>query len=219
MSNIYNSFLNVVRVTSELSTLQQTARDLFSAPAGFDLSSFRWAPHERDAEHEWLCVWSAISATVLAQGPRNNRPIGRLIICMDLFRETAPATIRTVLPHAKESFLTIVFIAGNNVTDQTYDPLSLQFDTDGWPLWAESYVPHEEGRLLQYLDENEKEQDQSWAKRAWLFAVPLTALDDRDCFRKEIVTPFWNALMNRPSGSLFPADSAALKFPLPQQPH
>lgn len=211
MSNIYNSFSNVVKVTSELSALQQSARDLFQAPDGFAISSFSWAPHERLAEHDWVCVWAAIGATIFLEGPKKNRPIGRVLLCMDLFRETAPTTVRAALPHSMKSFLTCVYIAGNNVTDKTYDPISLQFATDGWPILAQMFVAHEEGRLLQYL-EPEEQDDPDWSKRDWLFVVPLSAISDRTQFRKELVDPFWNAVTNR--SVIFSKDSAACRFPL-----
>ncbi|WP_141688304.1 hypothetical protein [Bradyrhizobium paxllaeri] len=213
MSNIYNSFLNVVKVTSELSALQQSARDLFQPPEGFGLSSFSWTPHEKSAEHEWVCVWAAIGATVFVEGPRKNRPIGRLLLCMDLFRQTAPTTVRTVLPHSTESFLTCVFIAGSNVTDKTYDPVSLQFTTDGWPMLAEMFVAHESGRLLQYLEPEEQDLA-DWTQRAWLFAVPLSAISNREQFRTELVAPYWNAITNKNPGTIFPEGSAACRFPL-----
>ena len=127
MSNIYNSFANVVKVTSELSALQQSARDLFQAPEGFGLSSFAWTPHEKFAEHEWVCVWAAIGATVFSEGQKKNRPIGRLLLCMDLFRQTSPAITRTVLPHSTESFLTCVFIAGNKYMETEITPLLIIF--------------------------------------------------------------------------------------------
>ncbi|MBR0879340.1 hypothetical protein ABIF65_002176 [Bradyrhizobium japonicum] len=213
MSNIYNSFANVVKVTSELSALQQSARDLFQAPEGFGLSSFAWTPHEKFAEHEWVCVWAAIGATVFSEGQKKNRPIGRLLLCMDLFRQTSPAITRTVLPHSTESFLTCVFIAGNNVNDKTYDPVSLQFTTDGWPIHADLFVAHEGGRLIQYL-EPEEQDITDWTKRAWLFAVPLSAMPNRDQFRKELVAPFWSAIANKSPGTIFPESSAACRFPL-----
>jgi hypothetical protein len=213
MSNIYNSFANVVKITSELSALQQSARDLFQAPEGYGLSSFAWTPHEKSAEHEWVCIWAAIGATVFAEGQKKNKPIGRLLLCMDLFRQTAPAVVRTALPHSTESFLTCVFIAGNNVTDKTYDPVSLQFTTDGWPVLADLFVAHEGGRLIQYLEPGEQD-NADWTKRAWLFAVPLSAMPNRDQFRKELVHPFWGAIANKTSGTIFPEVSAACRFPL-----
>jgi hypothetical protein len=213
MSNIYNSFANVVKITSELSTLQQSARDLFQAPEGYGLSSFAWTPHEKMAEHEWVYVWSAIGATVFAEGQKKNKPIGRLLLCMDLFRQTVPAVVRATLPHSTESFLTCVFIAGNNVTDKTYDPVSLQFTTDGWPVLADLFVAHEGGRLIQYLEPGEQD-DADWTKRAWLFAVPLSAMPNRDQFRKELVDPFWSTIKNKRPGTIFLEDSAACRFPL-----
>lgn len=213
MSNIYNSFANVVKITSELSTLQQSARDLFQAPEGYGLSSFAWTPHERSAEHEWMCIWAAIGATVFAEGEKKKKPLGRLLLCMDLFRQTAPAVVRTALPHSTDSFLTCVFIAGNNVTDKTYDPASLQFTTDGWPVLADLFVAHEGGRLIQYLEPGEQD-NADWRKRAWLFAVPLSAMSNRDQFRKELVHPFWGAIANKTSGTIFPESSAACRFPL-----
>lgn len=213
MSNIYNSFSNVVKVTSELSALQQSARDLFRAPDGFGLSSFAWTPHEKWDEHEWACIWAAVGAGVFVEGARNNKPIGRLLLCMDLFRQTAPTAARVVLPHSTESFLTCVFVAGGNVTDKTYDPLSLQFSSDGWPIHADMFVAHEGGRLLQYL-ELEEQDSPDWTKRSWLFAVPLSAMSNRDQFRKELVTPFWNAITSKGPGNIFLDGSAACRFPL-----
>ncbi|MGY4231103.1 hypothetical protein ACVIIW_000050 [Bradyrhizobium sp. USDA 4449] len=215
MSNIYNSFLNVVKVTSELSSLQQTARELFRAPDGFALSSFNWTPHEAWAERDWICIWAAIGATVFAAGPKKNKPIGRLLICMDLFRQTPPAATRPILPHATESLLTCVFIAGGSITDKTYDVESLQYSTDGWPLWADMFVAHEDGKLLQYLDPAEQDPH-DWRKSAWLFAVPLSAISDRAQFRTELVEPFWNIISNKADGTLFSKASAACRFPLPR---
>jgi hypothetical protein len=213
MSNIYNSFLNVVKVTSELSVLQQSARDLFHAPDGFGVSSFSWTPHEKMAEHKWIYIWSAIGATVFIDGPRKSRPIGRLLLCMDLFRETVPATVRAILPHSTESFLTCVYISGSSVTDKTYDPEALQFSTDGWPIYTEMFVAHEKGRLIQYLESSEEDKP-DWAQRAWLFAIPLPAISNRAQFQKELVGPFWNIITNKSVGTIFPEDSAACRFPL-----
>lgn len=213
MSNIYNSFLNVVKVTNELSTLQQSARDLFQAPDGFGISSFSWTPHDKTTQSKWVGIWSSIGANVLRRGQRASKPIGRILLCMDLFRETTAATIRTILPHATESFLTCVFVAGGSVTDKTYDPEALQFSTDGWPIYADLFVAHEGGRLLQYL-EPEKQDHPDWTKRDWLFAVPISAVSNRDEFRRELVTPFWNAITNKSSGNIFSDSSAACRFPL-----
>ena len=213
MSNIYNSFLNVVKVTSELSALQQSARDLFQAPNGFGVSSFSWTPHEKSAEHQWVCIWAAIGATIFVEGPRKNTAIGRLLLCMDLFREAAPTTARAILPHSAESFLTCVYIAGSNVTDKTYDPATLQFSTDGWPIFAEMFVAHEDGRLLQYLEPAEQDHP-DWTKRAWLFAIPLSAISNGAQFRSELAEPFWNIIANRSSGTIFSESSAACRVPL-----
>ncbi|UFZ03486.1 hypothetical protein LQG66_30370 [Bradyrhizobium ontarionense] len=213
MSNIYNSFLNVVKVTSELSTLQQSARDLFRAPNGFDVSSFAWTPHEKQSENEWVYVWASIGATVYAEGPRKKNPIGRLLLCMDLYRETAPTTAKAALPHASESLLTCVFISGKNVTDKTYDPLALQFDTSGWPIYADMFVAHEGGRLLQYLEQDDRDNP-DWTKREWLFAVPLSAISNTAQFRKELVEPFWNLISNKREDTIFPESGAACRFPL-----
>lgn len=211
MSNIYNSFSNVVKITSELSALQQSARDLFQPPDGFGISSFSWTPHENECG--WVCVWAAIGATVYAEGKQKNRAIGRVVLCMDLFRQSAPVTTKIALPHSTESLMTCVFIAGSNITDKTYEPTTLQFTAEGWPIHESMFVAHEAGRLLQYLEPEERDVS-DWSKRAWLFAVPLASISNREQFRTELVDPFWNVISNRPEGSIFSGNSSACKFPL-----
>jgi hypothetical protein len=210
MTNIFDSFANVVKVTKELEHLPQSARDLFGSRERMGLSSFSWNKHEEwGGTGKWICTWASMGANVFEAGPRS-KTIGRALLCIDLYRDRAPKGSRRKLDHSGRSLLTCGFIAGSDVTEETYDVQYLQFDSHGWPMESGSFIRHVGGRLLEYVDGKQK---QDWARRSWIFTVPLAAIHSPDAFRLEVSKPFWAILLNEGADLAFAENSSACIFP------
>lgn len=211
MSNIFDSFANVVKVTKELEHLPQSARDLFGSREGMGLSSFSWNRHEEwGGLGKWVCTWASIGANVSEEGANGSRALGRALLCVDLYRDRAPKVPRDKLNHSGRSLITCGFIAGPNVTEDSYDVQYLQFDSHGWPVEPQSFLRHAGGRLLEYVDGKQK---RNWAKRSWIFTMPLAAIHSPDAFRMEISAPFWTILTRDDANLAFAETSSACIFP------
>jgi hypothetical protein len=213
MSNIFDSFANVVKVTKELEHLPQSARDLFGSRERMGLSSFSWNKHEEwGGVGKWVCTWASAGANVSQEGPKGSKTIGRALLCVDLYRDRAPETktSRSKLDHSGRSLLTCGFIAGSDVSEGTYGVQYLQFDGLGWPIESDSFIRRAGGRLLEHVD---GKQNQSSAKRSWIFTVPLAAIHSPDAFRLEISEPFWSILTGGDANLAFAEKSSACIFP------
>ncbi|WP_377828799.1 hypothetical protein ACFKHW_37660 [Bradyrhizobium lupini] len=188
MSIVFDSFANLVKVTVELEHLPQSARDLFGSRLGWSISPFSWEKYEDWGDAgKWLCQWAAIGADVSEETSKSSRVIGRVLLCMDLYRDRKNGVFRTRLAHAEEALLTCVFIAGQKAKDREgYNAEYLKFDANGWPIEPESYVEHVGGRLLEYRDDSQRER--TWTERSWMFAVPLEQIDIRARSRHKLRT-------------------------------
>ena len=211
MSNIFDSFANVVKVTKELEHLPQSARDLFGSREGMGLSSFSWNKHEEwGGSGKWICTWASIGANVSAEGPRGSKTIGRALLCVDLYRDRASKAPRSKLGHSGRSLLTCGFIAGPDAAESSYDVQYLQFDGNGWPIESGSFIRHAGGRLLEYVD---GKQNRSWTERSWIFTIPLASIHSPDAFRQEVSAPFWTILTGGEANLAFTETSSACIFP------
>lgn len=211
MSNIFDSFANVIKVTKELEHLPQSARDLFGSRERMGLSSFSWNKHEEwGGLGKWVCTWASIGANVSEELSSGSKTLGRALLCVDLYRDRAPKVPRSKLDHSGRSLLTCGFIAGPDVTEATYEVQYLQFDSHGWPVESESFVRRAGGRLLEHV---EGKQNQSWAKRSWMFTMPLAAIHSPDAFRLEVSVPFWAILSGGDVNLAFTETSSACIFP------
>ncbi|MGJ4890265.1 hypothetical protein ACQR1Y_18840 [Bradyrhizobium sp. HKCCYLRH3099] len=211
MSVIFDSYFNIVRVTEELEHLPQSGRELFGSRSGMSLAAFSWNKHEEwGGLGKWLCRWASLGADVLKDGQRGLKVIGRVILCTDLYRDRAPLVQREKLAHAEMSLLTCCFIAGRQVSEETYDVDYLKFTSDGWPIYSGSFVRHAGGRLLEHPTEGKSATH--WHERSWLFTVPLEAIQLPQDFRSQVSEPFWKVLSGYPEDA-FTAGGATCGFP------
>lgn len=192
MSLVFDSFANIVKVTDELEYLPQSARDLFGSRPEMALSSFSWNKHKEWGDKgKWACRWASAGADLSNESAGKLKPIGRVLLCMDLFRERLPSFECRKLDHAETSLLTCGFVAGKDASEETYDVEYFKFDSFGWPIESDSFIRHAGGRLLEYMD---KKPDRPWTERSWLFTAPLESIHNPDAFRTEIADPFWAIL-------------------------
>ncbi|MHC2531782.1 hypothetical protein [Bradyrhizobium diazoefficiens] len=213
MSIIFDSFANLVKVTTELEHLPQSARELFGSRLGWAISPFSWEKHEDWGDAgKWLCQWAATGADVSEETAKSSKVVGRALLCTDLYRERKAAVLKTKLAHAEDALLTCVFVAGQKAKDrEEYNPEYLKFDANGWPIESKSYIARAGGRLLEY--QNGILQGRPWTERSWIFAIPLEKIETPRAFKTQIAEPFWNILLNGPENA-FSADSCACRFPM-----
>lgn len=212
MSIVFDSVANLAKVTQELEHLPQSARDLLGSRVGVQLGAFSWNKHaEWAGPGQWTCCWTSMGADVSSDQSKGLKPLGRIILCTDLYRQSTPGLPRRKLEHAESSLLTCCFIAGTGVQEEvTYFVRFLKFDAYGWPIESDSYDRHLGGRLLAYKTAQLTEHP--WIKRSWIFAVPLEAIRDQQAFRNEISDPFW-AILHGDLTNAFPPTSLACVFP------
>ena len=212
MSIIFDSFANVAKVTEELEHLKQTARELLGSRTGVTLSSFAWNRHSQFAgSGEWVCQWASVGADLSESGLIGPTVIGKVLLCIDLYRDRRPDVPRRKLDHAEAALITCAFIAGQDIREEdTYLVEYLKFDACGWPIRSETFARHAGGRLLEYQEKHE--EGRRWAERSWLFTVPFEALPNPRAFRTQISDPFWAIVQHGPEVAFLP-DSAACIFP------
>lgn len=213
MSAIFDSYANVTTVTAELEHLPQSARDLFGSRTGMFLSSFSWNKHEDwGGLGKWACRWASMGANISQEAPRGLKTIGRVVLCVDMFRDRLPLVEREKLAHAEVSLLSCCFMTGKEVSEETYEVDYLKFTADGWPIHSDLFIRHANGRLLEYVEG--KENSRPWTERSWLFTVPLEAILSPRDFTTEIAEPLWMILSNNPEAA-FGSNSRTCIFPQP----
>jgi hypothetical protein len=210
MCNLFNSFSNAVQITKEVSYLHDAMTELFSSYEQYTVSQFAWTGKEDWSSHgKWNCTWASSAAALLKADKKAIKPkrVGTVSVAFDLFRSDLSHLNRGKLHHGEQALLTCAYAQSDDI-DKEY----MQFGADGWPTKVDGFRPEANGRLLEWVGDEEK-QSSAWVDRAWLFCVPLEKIKSQTEFKNEVARPFWQIVGSNDLAGAFPSESNSCVFP------
>jgi hypothetical protein len=194
--SIFNAYAAAEQVGAEIDRLITAIPEAFAPGLSLVQDGFV------SIEDDWTASRLGYHFELRGAVPRQ-RLAGQLLLAFDLCRPEA----RSDWPHGRKSLLTCAYAPRY---DLGWELEEVIIGMDGRPLSLETSTMCDlqaGGRLLEWRDGAD-----DWNRRAWLFTLPLLAVNGHEALHREIVAPTLTMLLSNTSPDEALCATSAVSF-------